>query len=74
MYADACWCVAITPRENNETVYQLMPFAWFETANQIFDKFDFTAVMAAIDLETGGLFRRKDFIRDLSRRALRFND
>jgi hypothetical protein len=78
MYDDGCWCVAITPRaitfiENNEAVYQLMSFSWFETAEQIFDKFDFTCVMAAVDLETKEFFRHRDFIRDLAKRNLRFN-
>src|SRR5690348_10379935 len=50
MYEDGCWCVAITPRaitfiENNATVYQLMSFSWFDSAQQIFNKFDFTCVM-----------------------------
>ncbi len=78
MYEDGCWCVAITPRaitfiENNATVYQLMSFSWFRTADQIFDKFDFTCVMAAIDLETKEFFRHRDFLRDLAKRKLRFN-
>jgi hypothetical protein len=78
MYEDGCWCVAITPRpitfiENNETVYQLMSLSWFQTAEQIFDKFDFTCLMAAIDLETREFFRHRDFIRDLAKRKLRFN-
>lgn len=49
-------CCDNSPRHNfyrnNETVYQLMSFSWFRTADQIFDQFDFTSVMAAIDLET----------------------
>src|ERR1700721_3436688 len=78
MYEDGCWCVAITPRavtfiENNETVYQLMSFSWFQTAEQIFDKFDFTCVMAAVDLETKEFFRHRDFIRHLAKRKLHFN-
>lgn len=77
-YEDGCWCVAITPRaitfiENNQTVYQLMSFSWFQTAEQIFDKFDFTCVMAAIDLDTKEFFRHRNFIRDLAKRKLRFN-
>ncbi|WP_029632066.1 hypothetical protein [Zavarzinella formosa] len=78
MYEDNCWCVSVTPRaitfiEDNETVYQLMSFAWFETSQQIFDKFDFTCCMAAIDLESGEFTRHGDFIRDLAKRELRFN-
>jgi hypothetical protein len=77
-YDAGSWCVAITPRaitfiDNNEIVYQLMSFAWFETAEQIFDRFDFTCCMAAIDLESDALLRHKDFIRDLAKRSLRFN-
>lgn len=72
------WCVAITKRaitfiNNNKTVYQFMCFDWFENAEKIFQKFDFTACMAAIDLESREFFRHKRFLADISRRALSFN-
>lgn len=77
-YDNGWWCVSITERaitfiENNETVYQMMSFDWFETPKAIFDKFDFTINMAAIDLETKEFTRHPDFIRDLARRRLQFN-
>lgn len=78
MFDDGAWCVSITKRavtfiENNETVYQLMCFDWFETAEDIFSKFDFTVCMAAIDLKKDKLERHPDFIRDLAKRNIRFN-
>jgi len=77
-YDDGWWCLSVTPRaitfiENNETIFQLMCFDWFETAQAIFDRFDFTCCMAAIDLETDEFFRHPDFIRDVARRRLQFN-
>ena len=78
MYYSGAWCVAVTPRaitliQNGSTVYQLMSFAWFETAQAIFDKFDFSCCMAAIDLETDEFFRDGRFFIDLAKRELRFN-
>lgn len=72
------WCVALTDRavtfsRNNEKIYQLMCFDWFASADAIFSKFDFTTCMAAIDIESKDLFRHPDFIRDTSKRVLRFN-
>lgn len=77
-YDDGWWCLSVTDRaitfiENNETIFQLMCFDWFESAQAIFDRFDFTCCMAAIDLETDEFFRDPDFIRDVARRRLQFN-
>lgn len=77
-YDESFWCVAITPRaitfiENNDTVYQFMCFDWFETAQKIFDKFDFTCCMAAIDLDTKEFIRHPNFLTDTSKRVLKFN-
>ena len=40
-YEDGWWCLSVTPRaitfiENNETIFQLMCFDWFEMAQAIF--------------------------------------
>lgn len=78
MYGDGCWCVsissrAITFKKNDEFIYQLMCFSWFESPESIFERFDFTCCMAAINLETGEFHRSKDFVKDLSKRRLSFN-
>lgn len=77
MYDDGCWCLAITQRaitfSDHGTVFQLMCFDWFETADSIFRAFDFTVNMAAIDMDTRALHLHSDFVRDIAARNLRFN-
>ena len=77
-YDSNFWCVALTDRaatfiRNNDKIYQFMCFDWFPTAQAIFDKFDFTTCMAALDLDGGGLAYDPRFLSDTSRRVLRFN-
>lgn len=77
-FEEGFWCVALTKRaitfiEDNTTVYQLMFFDWFDTADKIFQKFDFTVCMAAIDLNTNEFSKDKNFIRDIAKRKIRFN-
>ena len=78
-YDEGMWCVGLSNRAitfkgpGNGDTYQLMRMDWFETPAAIFDRFDFTCCMAAIDLDSGEMTRHDDFIMDTSRRVLRFN-
>lgn len=76
-YEDRMWCVSCTDRSitfvEGEDVFQFMLFDWFPTSEAIFERFDFTCVMAAIDLDTGEFFRHPDFLRNVSKRTLEFN-
>lgn len=76
-YEDHLWCVHVSSRAitfaiGNE-VYQMMYFDWFETADQIFDKFDFTACMGALDLDTKDFIFHPRFMADVAKRELKFN-
>jgi hypothetical protein len=75
---DQGWfCLAQTERaitfSDNGTIVQMMSFDWFPTAQDIFNKYDFTCCMGAIDLETKEFFRHKEFLTDCSKRILNFN-
>lgn len=76
-YEDGWYCLAHTDRaitfSDSGTVVQLMSFDWFPTAQSIFDKYDFTVCMAAIDLESKEFFRHPNFLTDLAKRAIKFN-
>jgi hypothetical protein len=80
MYLDGWWNVAITPRaatfvdsQGKGNVIQLMCFDFFPTAQDIFNKFDFSCCMGAIDLGTKEFFCDENFTRDIAARKLRFN-
>lgn len=51
-----------------------MIFDSYKTAKDIFNHFDFTICMAAIDLDTGKMHKHKDFLKHNSQRFLKFND
>jgi len=78
-YEDGYWCVACTPRaitfkdNSNKVAIQLMHFKFFASAEEIFDSFDFTACMGALDVDSGELILHPRFMADVSKRVLSFN-
>lgn len=56
-YEDGLWCVAASKRAvtfvSGDTIAQLMHFDYFPTAERIFEAFDFTVCMGALDLDAG---------------------
>lgn len=61
-------------KDNGErTIVQVMFFDWFENSQKIFDKFDFTACMAAYDCDTKTYEFHPDFYPDVASKTLRFN-
>lgn len=77
-YEEGFWCVdaskrAVTFSDNQTYIYQLMHFDFFPTAQDIFNAFDFTINMAALDLDTGEFTFHDDFLKHNSQRFLRFN-
>lgn len=77
-YDERLWCVAATDRavtfmgRNNEVI-QLMHFDFFETAEAIFDAFDYTVCMAAYDLDKEEFIFHDDFMKHSAQRFLRFH-
>lgn len=77
-YDDGWWCVssskrAVTFSDNGGTPVKFMHFDFFPTAHAIFDAFDFTAVMGALDFDTGEFVFHDDFLKHNSQRFLRFH-
>ena len=78
-YDDGRWCVALTPRaitfgkSGDRPTIQLMYFKFFETAEAIFESFDFTACMGALDTASGELIFHPRFMADACARELHFN-
>lgn len=57
-YEDGLWCVAASKRavtfaDHSNNVAQLMHFDFFPTADAIFEAFDYTVCMGALDLDAG---------------------
>lgn len=57
-YKDGLWCVAagkraVTFADGGGNITQLIHFAFFPTAQSIFDMFDYTVCMGAFDLDAG---------------------
>lgn len=57
-YEDGLWCVAASKRavtfaDQSGNVAQLMHFDFFPTADAIFEAFDYTVCMGALDLDAG---------------------
>lgn len=71
------WCVSVSKRAvtfaYGTTIVQFMYFDFFPEAKNIFENFDFTVCMAAIDLDTEEFFLHDDFLKHNSQRFLRFN-
>ena len=76
-YADGMWCVSKTSRAvtfaYGDSIVQLMHFRWFESPQAIFDSFDFTCCMAAMDCETKEIIMHDDFMKHASQRFLKFH-
>lgn len=80
-----CFVVNITDRavtfKSNSTkndkgeraIVQVMTYDTFETAEKIFQNFDFTVCMGAFDCDTKSYAFHDDFYPDIACRALRFN-
>jgi hypothetical protein len=52
---------------------QVMLFDWFDTANKIFDYFDFTVCMGAYDCDSKKYIFHEEFYPDIASKTLRFN-
>lgn len=76
-YEDGLWCVAATDRAvtfaHGENIIQLMCFEFFESPAAIFDAFDFTACMAAYDIERKTFVFHEDFFKHNAQRYLKFH-
>ncbi len=76
-YDDGLWCVfatdrAVTFKRGDDTI-QLMHFDFFETADAVFDAFDFTVCMAAYDIDAEAFVFHPDFLKHASQRYLKFH-
>lgn len=76
-YSRGFWCVAATDRAvtftRGDAVIQLMHFDFFETADAIFGAFDFTACMAAYDIDAESFVFHQDFLKHAAQRHLSFH-
>ncbi|WP_313027848.1 hypothetical protein [Brucella sp.] len=83
-YEEGLWCVAASKRavtftDQSNNIAQLMYFDFFPSAQSIFDAFDFTICMGAVDLDAGanspdsGFTFHPDFLKHNSQRFLKFN-
>lgn len=77
-YDENLWCVAATDRAvtfaSGDKIIQLMHFDFFETAEEIFDAFDFTVCMAAYDMDEEKFIFHEDFLKHAAQRFLRFHN
>lgn len=71
------WCVHVSSRAitfaDGDDIYQYMFFKWFPTAENIFESYDFTACMGAVDLNSKEFVFHPRFLADVSKRELNFN-
>lgn len=76
-YENGNWCVSSSKRAvtfvDGDNIIQFMHFDFFPTAQTIFDAFDFTVVMGALDFDTGEFSLHDDFMKHNSQRFLRFH-
>ncbi|MCU1123506.1 hypothetical protein JAK34_15825 [Stenotrophomonas maltophilia] len=76
-YDSGLWCVAATDRAvtfaRGEDIVQLMLFDFFNTAEAVFDAFDFTVCMAAYDVDAEAFIFHPDFFKHNSQRHLSFH-
>lgn len=74
---DSNWVIAHTDKaflfKQNNIKIQAIHFKYFETADDIFDTFDFTVCMGAYDFDKEEFVLHKDFIKHNAARILRFN-
>jgi len=64
---------SVTATDHREMKGQFVVFRFFESAQDIFDTFDFTANMGAYDFESGSFVFDKNFFRHNSQRFLEIN-
>lgn len=76
-FEDSFWCVHASDRSvtfsDNGTLHQYMFFEFFESADAIFDAFDFTICMGAYDALVGDFHLHEKFLTDCAERKLRFH-
>lgn len=76
-FDEGFWCVSNTSRAvtfaYGHSIIQLMHFNWFESSQAIFDSFDFTCCMAAMDCDTKAITMHDDFLKHCSQRFLKFH-
>ncbi|RWX40810.1 hypothetical protein EHH54_10395 [Rhizobium leguminosarum] len=76
-YEDSWWCVSSSKRAvtfvDGDSVIQFMHFDFFPTAQDIFNAFDFTVVMGALDFDADEFVFHDDFLKHNSQRFLRFH-
>lgn len=76
-YDSGLWCVSKTSRAvtfvYGNCIVQMMHFNWFPNPAAIFDSFDFTCCMAAMDCETKEVIMHDDFLKHASQRFLKFH-
>lgn len=77
-YDEGWWCLssskrAVTFGDRDGSPIQFMHFDFFPTAQAIFDAFDFTVVMGALDFDTDEFTFHDDFLKHNSQRFLRFH-
>jgi hypothetical protein len=82
---DECFLVNISDRaitfksnqikndDGERAIIQVMTFDFFETAEKIFNKFDFTVCMGAYDCDIEDYVFHDDFFVDVASKTLRFN-
>ena len=78
LFEDEYWCVdrsnrAVTFASKDAPSVQVMHFDEFETAEKIFEVFDFTICMGAYDLDEKKLILHDSFLEHCSQRFLSFN-
>lgn len=76
-YDNSLWCVTASDRAitfaSGDNIIQLMLFDFYETADAIFDAFDFTVCMAAYDVDGEAFVFHPDFFKHNSQRHLSFH-
>lgn len=82
---DSCYVVNITDRavtfksniiqgpNGERAIIQVMTYDTFETAEKIFENFDFTVCMGAYDCDSRSYIFHDDFYPDIATKTLRFN-
>lgn len=65
---------SIVNDKNERMIVQVMTYEDFESAEKIFEHFDFTVCMAAFDCDTQEFIYHDDFFRDVASKTLFFNE
>jgi hypothetical protein len=65
---------AILFKYQNKTLCQAIYFNYFDSAEKIFDTFDFTVCMGAFDFEKEEFVLHEEFIKHNAQRILKFNE